>query len=258
MDKYTQLQLVEEGFWDSFGRVARVGVALGKEVAKVVTPQTYQNTKNLVNNIRGVGRKTKTAYMTKEERILDWLDEMGFVPVLPTPTTNQTQTQTANQSTTTNQSVSANQSDIPPNNVKPRKIRDYGGGKSHWAIDVGVKGIDPKTGDVVIVRHFKEPAAIVQYDELADSKTDSYSIKFVLRPDRRRMYYDDDGTDNQQQTGNTSATTQQAGNQQAGNAPAATRTGNTSSTTQQTSNASAARKQPARKQPAKKRTSRTR
>lgn len=254
MDKYTQLQLVEEGFWDRFGRI---GVALGKEVAKVVTPQTYQNTKNLVNNIRGVGRKIKTAYMTKEERILDWLDEMGFVPVVPTPTTNQTQTQTANQSTTTNQSVSANQSDIPPNNVKPRKIRDYGGGKSHWAIDVGVKGIDPKTGDVVIVRHFKEPAAIVQYDELADSKTDSYSIKFVLRPDRRRMYYDDD-TDNQQQTGNTSATTQQAGNQQTGNAPAATRTGNTSSTTQQTSNASAARKQPARKQPAKKRTSRTR
>jgi len=246
MDKYTQLQLVEEGFWDSFGRVARMGIQAGKEIAKVVTPQSYQNAKNAVDAIRGARGRIKTEGMTKQERILDWLDEMGFTPI---------------------------------ENAELKKIRNFGGGKTHWAIDVGVKGVD-KQGNTIIIRNFKEPTAIIQYDDLKDGKSDTATMKFVLRPDRRRMYYnddvyDDDGADNQQQTGNTSTATQQAGNQQTttqqtGNAPAATQQATTppSATTQQASNSSAAkkqpakkqpaRKQPARKQPVKKRTSRTR
>jgi hypothetical protein len=157
MHKHTQKELIDEGFWDSFKTAARVSKAIGKEIAKVAIPQSYQNIKNVVGNIRGARRNIKTAFKTVEERIMDWIDEMGFTPV---------------------------------ENAKIKKIRNFGGGKTHWAIDVGVKGVD-KEGNTIIIRNFKEPTAIVQYDDLKDGKSDSFNIKFILRPDRRRMYYDD-------------------------------------------------------------------
>jgi len=153
MHKHTQKELLDEGFWDPFKKVGKQALQGAIELTKVALPQTYQNVSNIRKNIKLASGAIKQAGKTTEEIILDWIDEMGF---------------------------------IPTENSKPKKIRNFGGGKTHWALDVGVKGVTDD-GEPIIIKRFNEPRAIVQYDDVEQQ------IKFVLRPDRRRMYDDDDG-----------------------------------------------------------------
>jgi len=153
MHKHTQKELLDEGFWDPFKKVGKQALQGAIELSKVALPQTYQNVSNIRKNIKLASGAIKQAGKTTEEIILDWIDEMGF---------------------------------IPTENSKPKKIRNFGGGKTHWALDVGVKGVTDD-GEPIIIRRFDEPRAIVQYDDVEQQ------IKFVLRPDRRRMYDVDDG-----------------------------------------------------------------
>jgi hypothetical protein len=145
MYKLSQKGLLEEGLWDSFkkgynkvadskiGRLAKSGYQLGKEIGKVVAPNTSSQLANITQAGRGINQRIRQAYQTIEERILDWMDEQGIVP-------------------------------IPDEKIKMGKNTPKG---QHYLIKVAQKGITP-TGESVPGKKFRYPQAIVLFDKDKD------------------------------------------------------------------------------------------
>lgn len=141
MYKLSQRELLEEGFWDSFkkgygklkdSKVGRLAQQLGqgvKEVANVVAPNTMSQAGNMIKSVRSAGQRIKQAGLKIEERILDWMDEQGIVP-------------------------------IPNDTVKLGKNTPKG---QHYVVKVAQKGIN-KEGDTVPGKKFRYPQAIVLFD----------------------------------------------------------------------------------------------
>jgi len=146
MYKFSQRELLEEGLWDSFkkgvnkvanskiGRLAKTGFQIGKEIGKVVAPNTSSQLANIRSAGRGILQRIGQAGKTIEERILDWMDEQGFVP-------------------------------IPNDIIKMGKNTPKG---QHYTIKVAQKGITPE-GNSVAGKKFRYPQAIVLFDKDKDS-----------------------------------------------------------------------------------------
>lgn len=84
MSKLTQKQLLEASFWDKFAPAMRQSIAVGKELAKVVAPETYQAVKNIKDWSKDVRKKYVQAGKDKDERTVDYLLSKGHYP-LPEP-----------------------------------------------------------------------------------------------------------------------------------------------------------------------------
>jgi hypothetical protein len=135
MYKLSQKELLEEGFWDTFknskiGRLGKRVIQGAKEVASVVAPNTSSQIGNIVKGVRGATQRIKQAGQTLEERISDWMDEQGIVP-------------------------------IPNDSIKSGKNTPKG---QHYLVKVAQKGITP-AGDTVPGKKFKYPQAIILFDK---------------------------------------------------------------------------------------------
>ena len=138
MYKLSQRELLEEGLWDSFknskiGRFTKGAIQLGKEIGKVVAPNTSSKLTNIASGFRSAKQRIKQSYQTLEERILDWMDEQGIVP-------------------------------IPDDKIKIGKNTPKG---QHYLVKVAQKGVTP-TGESVAGKKFRYPQAIVLFDKDKD------------------------------------------------------------------------------------------
>jgi len=84
MRKFTQRELLSEGFWDSF-KSAAIGGAKGamqaaKEVANVVAPEITEPFKKLKDWKKGATHRIKAAANPQQE-VLDYLFELGMMPL---------------------------------------------------------------------------------------------------------------------------------------------------------------------------------
>jgi len=175
MYKLSQRELLEEGLWDSFkkgvnkvanskiGRLAKSGYQLGKEIGKVVAPNTSSQLANIRSAGRGIIQRVGQAYLTIEERILDWMDEQGIVP-------------------------------IPNDKIKVGKNTPKG---QHYLVKVAQKGVTP-TGETVAGKKFRYPQAIVLFDKDKDSfdwvikpRWDQFMKENLKNGSKRDAYWDD-------------------------------------------------------------------
>lgn len=145
MYKLSQKELLEEDLWDSFkkakskvanstlGRLTKAIYQTGKEIGKVVAPNTSSQLANITQAGRGIRQRIKQAYQTIEERILDWMDEQGIVP-------------------------------IPDEKIKVGKNTPKG---QHYLVKVAQKGVTPE-GETVPGKKFRYPQAIILFDKDKD------------------------------------------------------------------------------------------
>ena len=133
MYKLSQRELLEEGLWDSFKRGLNVVKQVGKEVGKIVAPNTSSKLTNIASGYRSAKQRIKQSYQTLEERILDWMDEQGIVP-------------------------------IPDEKIKIGKNTPKG---QHYLVKVAQKGVT-STGESVAGKKFRYPQAIVLFDKDKD------------------------------------------------------------------------------------------
>lgn len=145
MYKLSQRELLEEGLWDSLkkakakvanskiGRFAKSAYQLGKEFGKVVAPDTSSKLANIRSAGRGIIQRVGQAYQTIEERILDWMDEQGIVP-------------------------------IPNEKIKIGKNTPKG---QHYLVKVAQKGVTPE-GESVPGKKYRYPQAIILFDKDKD------------------------------------------------------------------------------------------
>jgi hypothetical protein len=159
MYKFSQKELLEEGFWDTFknSKIGRLGKKFyqgAKEVAGVIAPNTSSQIGNIVKGVRGATQRIKQAGQTIQERILDWMDEQGIVP-------------------------------IPDENIKLGKNTPKG---QHYVVKVAQKGVTP-TGDTVPGKKFRYPQAIVLFDR------DKDSFDWVIKPRSDVFIKDGNGGD---------------------------------------------------------------
>ena len=141
MYKLSQRELLEEGLWDSFktlknkvvnskiGRFTKGAIQFGREVGKVVAPNTTSKLANIASGYRSAKQRIGQAAQTIEERILDWMDEQGIVP-------------------------------IPNEKIKIGKNTPKG---QHYLVKVAQKGVTSK-GESVAGKKFRYPQAIVLFD----------------------------------------------------------------------------------------------
>ncbi len=130
MHKFTQKELLEEGFWDSFKRGVTATFQGAKEVANVFAPKTSAQISAIKKGSKDAFARIEQARKPIEERILDWMDEQGKVP-------------------------------IPGDTIKKGKNTPKG---RHYIIKVAEKGINQKTGDIVPGKKYLHPQAIILYD----------------------------------------------------------------------------------------------
>ncbi len=78
MHKFTQRELLNEGFWSAFARA-------GIEAGKFVLPKASENIGKAVEGGRGVLDRIADAYTPMEKRVLEWMDEQGRVPLPDSP-----------------------------------------------------------------------------------------------------------------------------------------------------------------------------
>lgn len=135
MRKFTQKQLLNEGFWGEFlsPKIKR-GIQTAKEISKVVAPKTYENISNIVSGTRDAQKRIGEAGKSMEERVLLWLDEYGYTPV-------------------------------PNKHGKVRLVKKFPGGDRHYSLKVAEKSTDPDTGETIPGRKFRYPTAIILYDK---------------------------------------------------------------------------------------------
>jgi hypothetical protein len=84
MRKFTQRELLSEGFWDSFKSAAIGGakgaMQVGKEIANVVAPEITEPFKKLQDWKKGATHRIKAAANPQQE-VLDYLFELGMMPL---------------------------------------------------------------------------------------------------------------------------------------------------------------------------------
>lgn len=154
MYKPSQKDLLNEAFWDNFknskiGRAISTGYQAAKEIGKVVAPKTSSQLTSMIQGVRDAKRRIGQAGKKMEDRILEWLDERGFTPL--------------------------------PEDPSIKKLKDYPDGNSQWRVKVGMKDVDPDTGNITVAKTFKFPVAIILHDKKDDS------FKFLVYPaDQRR------------------------------------------------------------------------
>jgi hypothetical protein len=85
MRKFTQQELLEEGFWDGFKKVANVGKVLGKAAAKAIDPDLYGKIKSDVEGIKSISNNVSKAANLKKF-IINSLASQGYI-VVPDKTT---------------------------------------------------------------------------------------------------------------------------------------------------------------------------
>jgi hypothetical protein len=163
MYKFSQKELLEEGFWDTFKRGLNFAKQVGKEVGKVVAPNTSSKLANITQASRGAIQRIKQSVKKIEERILDWMDEQGIVP-------------------------------IPNDTIKPGKNTPKG---QHYVVKVAQKGVTP-TGESVAGKKFRYPQAIVLFDRDKDSfdwvikpRWDQFMKEKLDDGTQRDAYWDD-------------------------------------------------------------------
>jgi hypothetical protein len=175
MYKLSQRELLEEGLWDSFkkgvnkvantklGRLTKQAIQLGKEVGKFVAPNTSSQLANMVSGTRSGYQRIRQAGKTIEERILDWMDEQGFVP-------------------------------IPNDIIKMGKNTPKG---QHYTVKVAQKGITPE-GNSVAGKKFRYPQAIVLFDKdknvfewVIKPRFDAFMKETLKNGLKRDAYWDD-------------------------------------------------------------------
>ena len=137
MYKIKQKELLEEGFWSGFGQ----GL---KEVGSVIMPQTAKNISNIKQGGREAYRRIRKAYQTLEERMLDWMEEQGYVPV-------------------------------PTEQGKIKKGKNFPDGQ-HYVLQVAQKGINQKTGGTVPGRKYARPQAVILFNK------DKDEFKWIIKP----------------------------------------------------------------------------
>ena len=77
MRKFTQRELLSEGFWDSFKGAAKGAMQVGKEIANVVAPEITEPYKKLVNWKQGATDRINAA--ANPEKALDkFLNDYSF------------------------------------------------------------------------------------------------------------------------------------------------------------------------------------
>ena len=175
MYKFSQRELMEEGLWSSLmkagnkisnskiGRFAKGAIQLGKEIGKVVAPNTSSQLTNIIGGVRSARQRIGQAGKTIEERILDWMDEQGYVP-------------------------------IPNDIIKMGKNTPKG---QHYVIKVAQKGITPE-GESVAGKKFRYPQAIVLFDRDKDifdwvikPRSDTFMKETLADGSRRDAYWND-------------------------------------------------------------------
>lgn len=153
MYNFTQKELLEEGFWDSLknSKIGRIGKRFGQgglEVLKAVAPKTSSQFGGMVQGTRDAFSRIGKAGRKMEDRILEWLDERGLMPL--------------------------------PENPEIKKIRSFADGNSQWRVEVGKKSVN-QNGEPYVSLKYTYPTAIVLHNKKDDT------FKFVLQPDNRRV-----------------------------------------------------------------------
>jgi hypothetical protein len=79
MRKYTQRELIQEGFWQGFKNAAKGAAVIGKEVAKVVAPEITTPLSQASDWLDKTKQKARTA-ANPEEAVKNFLIDNGYYP----------------------------------------------------------------------------------------------------------------------------------------------------------------------------------
>jgi hypothetical protein len=79
MHKYTQRELIQEGFWQGFKNAAKGAATFGKEVAKVVAPEITDPLSKAINWKDKTVEKTRAA-SNPVEAVKNFLIDNGYFP----------------------------------------------------------------------------------------------------------------------------------------------------------------------------------
>ena len=75
MYKISQQELLSEGFWSKFGKLAKQGIETVKQVSSVVAPEIYDPISKSVNKLQDMGAAIKEAGKPIELKIKRWVED---------------------------------------------------------------------------------------------------------------------------------------------------------------------------------------